>query len=246
MDKLSKMIAYGRKQHWKYSMTGSRCGLDATADCSGFVWRCMKEAGIEVPKQIWNTATMYEDKATFMEIPIDQTRPGDLAFWGPRGWASVGANGHVGILTGNGKVLNCMYQYGAKTGVGVMEIPLSDFGRHNQPSWYARIIDSKAAKVTFPKVYQVSKIDEAKQLIYSAQLAGGNDYSGINAIDPIALTRTDKAGHRTKNQLLDVGDYFIITGIHPFLAEDKATNGVAILIGNEITWVSRRQIKFIK
>jgi hypothetical protein len=240
---VERMLAFGRSKigKWRYSMEGSRIGTDKTADCSGFVWRVMKEIGCDVSPEVWNTASMYGYALlhSYIEvIPKNEVRVGDLAFWGPKGAASIGAAGHVGIVTWNSKILNCMYSYAGKTGVGVMEIPVKDFGANNQPTWYARIV-KPGKKIRVPVVARVSKVDVVRNLVYSADLAGGRDYGEHNALDVRALIKTNKVGKRVKNQVLDVGDYFTLSGSYSVLDTDKKTRGIAIRVGDRVSWITK-------
>lgn len=65
-----------------FSMIGfpysqAKRGSGKYTDCSYFVWKTMKEAGYQVPKTAWSTATMLSS-GCFKEIPFSEVRAGDV------------------------------------------------------------------------------------------------------------------------------------------------------------------------
>lgn len=87
-----------------YGGTNPRVGLD----CSGFVQRVFADVGIVLPRVTYDQVRIGEainDRS--------QLRPGDLIFFvGDRGQR---ANGHVGIYTGNGMMVDAPHT-GARVG----------------------------------------------------------------------------------------------------------------------------------
>lgn len=88
-----------------YSMSGSRTGVDGTADCSGAVYSSLNVAGANLP--IGNTDSLFIDlpKLGFKKV----TAPfkfGDIFILGIQGQSS-GAAGHTGIFFGYSTIIHC-------------------------------------------------------------------------------------------------------------------------------------------
>jgi cell wall-associated NlpC family hydrolase len=79
-------------------------------DCSGLVQFSFAAGGISVPR----TATQ-QYAGTSNKVPLTQAQPGDLVFFG-----SPGNFWHVGIYTGNGKMVNAL-----NPAVGILEMPIN-------------------------------------------------------------------------------------------------------------------------
>lgn len=79
-------------------------------DCSGLVQFSFAAGGISVPR----TATQ-QYAGTSNRIPLAQAQPGDLVFFG-----SPGNFWHVGIYTGNGKMINAL-----NPAVGILELSIN-------------------------------------------------------------------------------------------------------------------------
>lgn len=80
-------------------------------DCSGLVQFSFAAGGISVPR----TATQQYSGTSNNRIPLAQAQPGDLVFFG-----SLGNFWHVGIYTGNGKMINAL-----NPAVGIIELPIN-------------------------------------------------------------------------------------------------------------------------
>ena len=113
MIDIEKAISYGRNLVGKirYSMTGSRTGVDGSADCSGFVYQCLRKAGGTNFGYVPSTETLHEyfKKNGFKLISENKEWPmkrGDIVIWGKKGY-SAGAGGHVGICLNNVNWIEC-------------------------------------------------------------------------------------------------------------------------------------------
>jgi cell wall-associated NlpC family hydrolase len=80
-------------------------------DCSGLVQFSFAAGGIAVPR----TATQQYAGTSNNRIPLSQAQPGDLVFFGAPGnfW-------HVGIYTGNGKMVNAL-----NPSIGILELSIN-------------------------------------------------------------------------------------------------------------------------
>ncbi|HER5565807.1 TPA: SH3 domain-containing protein [Streptococcus pyogenes] len=89
--------------------------------------------------------------------------------------------------------------------------------------------------VTFPGVFRVDQL--VNNLIVNKELAGG-DPTPLNWIDPTPLDETDNQGKVLGDQILRVGEYFIVTGSYKVLKIDQPSNGIYVQIGSRGTWVN--------
>ncbi|MDT2600804.1 peptidoglycan amidohydrolase family protein [Enterococcus hulanensis] len=94
-----------------YSMYGSRYYTDGTCDCSGSVYRILRESGGFDYGYIPSTETLhdyltklgYEKIAENSDFPMQR---GDIIIWGQKGY-SAGAGGHTGIALDNQNWIEC-------------------------------------------------------------------------------------------------------------------------------------------
>lgn len=106
-------IAWGKKQVGRitYSMYGSRYCTDGTCDCSGFVYRMIREGGGSKWSYIPSTETLhaYLTQNGFQLIAENKDwnmQKGDVVIWGKKGY-SAGAGGHTGICIDHQNWLEC-------------------------------------------------------------------------------------------------------------------------------------------
>ena len=83
----------------KYSMNGSRTGADGTADCSGFVYKCLTSGGVQPMSWIPNTDSMHNwllnnGYKLVTHNGSWNAKQGDVTIFGLKG-LSGGANGYV-------------------------------------------------------------------------------------------------------------------------------------------------------
>ena len=94
-----------------YSMYGSRYYTDGTCDCSGSVYRILRESGGFNYGYIPSTETLhdyllklgYEKIAENTDFPMQR---GDVIIWGRKGY-SAGAGGHTGVALDNQNWIEC-------------------------------------------------------------------------------------------------------------------------------------------
>ena len=94
-----------------YSMYGSRYYTDGTCDCSGSVYRILRESGGFNYGYIPSTETLhdyllklgYEKIAENTDFPMQR---GDVIIWGKKGY-SAGAGGHTGVALDNQNWIEC-------------------------------------------------------------------------------------------------------------------------------------------
>ncbi|MGF2942715.1 peptidoglycan amidohydrolase family protein [Enterococcus xiangfangensis] len=94
-----------------YSMYGSRYYTDSTCDCSGSVYRILRESGGFNYGYIPSTETLhdyllklgYEKIAENSDFPMQR---GDVIIWGKKG-QSAGAGGHTGVALDNQNWIEC-------------------------------------------------------------------------------------------------------------------------------------------
>ncbi len=110
---LNKMMNEGRNcvGKFSYSMFGSRTGTDGTADCSGFVYRCVQAGGGKGYPFVPSTETLHDylKKNGFALISENREwnmRAGDIVIWGKKG-QSAGAGGHTGICLDGQNWVEC-------------------------------------------------------------------------------------------------------------------------------------------
>lgn len=110
---LNKMMNEGRNcvGKFSYSMFGSRTGADGTADCSGFVYRCVQAGGGKGYPFVPSTETLHEYLKQNGFALISENREwnmqaGDIVIWGKKG-QSAGAGGHTGICLDGQNWVEC-------------------------------------------------------------------------------------------------------------------------------------------
>ena len=94
-----------------YSMEGSRYYTDGTCDCSGSVYRILRESGGFNYGYIPSTETLhdyllklgYEKIAENSDFPMQR---GDVIIWGKKGY-SAGSGGHTGVALDNQNWIEC-------------------------------------------------------------------------------------------------------------------------------------------
>lgn len=94
-----------------YSMYGSRYYTDGTCDCSGSVYRILRESGGFDYGYIPSTETLHDylTKLGYDKIAENSDFPmqrGDIIIWGQKGY-SAGAGGHTGIALDNQNWIEC-------------------------------------------------------------------------------------------------------------------------------------------
>lgn len=94
-----------------YSMYGSRYYTDGTCDCSGSVYRILRESGGFDYGYIPSTETLHDylTKLGYGKIAENSDFPmqrGDIIIWGQKGY-SAGAGGHTGIALDNQNWIEC-------------------------------------------------------------------------------------------------------------------------------------------
>ncbi|MGB4823578.1 MAG: lytic exoenzyme target recognition domain-containing protein, partial [Leuconostoc mesenteroides] len=82
----------------------------------------------------------------------------------------------------------------------------------------------------------------------SNELAGGSDASVLNnGLNVESVIKTDKNGNVTKDQFINVGDYFKLRSDRiPVVDVDEATNGVAFGTRSGIVWASAETLTEVK
>lgn len=110
---LNKMMNEGRNcvSKFRYSMFGSRTGADGTADCSGFVYRCVQAGGGKGYPFVPSTETLHDYLKQNGFSLISENREwnmqaGDIVIWGKKG-QSAGAGGHTGICLDGQNWVEC-------------------------------------------------------------------------------------------------------------------------------------------
>lgn len=110
---LNKMMNEGRNcvGKFSYSMFGSRTGADGTADCSGFVYRCVQAGGGKGYPFVPSTETLHDylkqnEFALISENREWNMQAGDIVIWGKKG-QSAGAGGHTGICLDGQNWVEC-------------------------------------------------------------------------------------------------------------------------------------------
>lgn len=121
----------------KYSMNGSRTGSDGTADCSGFVYKCLTSGGVNPMSWVPNTDSMHKwllDNG-YKLITHNGTwnsKKGDVTIFGLKG-SSGGASGHVILWLNGNEFIHCTYKNAYNNGV---YIETDDKAPYNMGHWY--------------------------------------------------------------------------------------------------------------
>lgn len=97
----------------RYSMTGSRTGVDGTADCSGALYQALRNSGATNAGWVLNTDSMHPwlEKNGFKLIATNKSwsmKRGDIIIFGKKG-SSGGSAGHVVIAVDSTNVIHCNY-----------------------------------------------------------------------------------------------------------------------------------------
>lgn len=105
----------------RYSMNGSRTGADGTADCSGFVYKCLTSGGVKPMSWVPNTDSMHSWLINngYKLITHNGTwnsEKGDVTIFGRKG-SSGGAAGHVILWLNGNDFIHCTYKDAHNNGV---------------------------------------------------------------------------------------------------------------------------------
>ncbi len=95
----SKFLDFAQAQLGKRYVSGNEG--PSSFDCSGFVYYCLKNNGVNVGRL---SAKGFSQVDEWTGVSKSDLRLGDLLFFGLRGSASVG---HTGIYIGSGKMIHC-------------------------------------------------------------------------------------------------------------------------------------------
>lgn len=108
-----------------YSMTGSRNGIDGTADCSGSISQALKESGAKIDG-LPSTVTLgyWLDKNGWVRISKNEdwnAQRNDIVLmsWGEDMLQSGGAGGHVGAMMDSERFISVDYSTGGAVGTAV-------------------------------------------------------------------------------------------------------------------------------
>lgn len=181
MVNIEKALAWGKTQVGKitYSMYGSRYCTDGTCDCSGFVYRMLREGGAKNFGYIPSTETLHSFLLAngfklIAENTSWQMKRGDVVIWGKRGY-SAGAGGHTGICLDNQNWIECT----AYCNLGVtIQNHDSRLAMNGYPYWY--VYRLAGTQVTPPKPTQKptpSSHDQA--VLNSPVIHQGNAYGKL-------------------------------------------------------------------
>lgn len=107
--------------------------------------------------------------------------------------------------------------------------------KDNQTSPKDQVLN-KGDKFIIPGVFKVDSVSAKMDAVASSTLAD-KPFANYNYIDASVLTKTDKEGVRTANQVFKPGDYFIVPGIFVTLKNDRKTDAVYAKIGKRKTWI---------
>lgn len=134
------MIKTGKElmsRNIRYSMNGSRTGSDGTADCSGFVYKCLTSGGVKPMSWVPNTDSMHSWLLNngYELITHNGTwnaQEGDVTIFGLKG-SSGGAAGHVILWINGNEYINCTYKDAYNNGV---YIETDSQAPYNMGNWY--------------------------------------------------------------------------------------------------------------
>lgn len=157
MIDMNKAIHFGQTMVGKisYSMYGSRYCTDGTCDCSGFVYRMLREGGGSNFGYIPSTETLhsYLIQNGFTLIAENKSwnmQKGDVVIWGKKGYSS-GANGHTGICIDNQNWLECT----AWKNLGcTIQNHDNRLAMNSYPYWYVYRLKNQAPSKPKPKPVQ--------------------------------------------------------------------------------------------
>lgn len=185
MVNIEKGIAWGETQvgKIKYSMFGSRYCTDGTCDCSGFVYRILREGGGSKWSYIPSTETLhaYLIENGFKLIAENtswQMKRGDVVIWGRKGY-SAGSGGHTGVcLDGNNWIECTAYK---NLGVTIQDhdkrLNMQSQSR-NYPYWY---VYRQAGNPTTSQPAKKPSHDEA--VLASPVIHQGNAYGKLEYLN---------------------------------------------------------------
>ena len=104
---VSKFLDFAQAQLGKRYVSGNEG--PSSFDCSGFVYYCLKNNGVNIGRLSAKGFSQVDDWTSIKKADL---RAGDILFFGLRGSASVG---HTGIYLGGGKMIHCSSSKGAKS-----------------------------------------------------------------------------------------------------------------------------------
>lgn len=121
----------------RYSMNGSRTGSDGTADCSGFVYKCLTSGGVKPMSWVPNTDSMHSWLLNngYKLITHNGTwnsQKGDVTIFGLKD-SSGGSAGHVILWLNGNDFIHCTYKNAYNNGV---YIETDSQAPYNMGNWY--------------------------------------------------------------------------------------------------------------
>lgn len=121
----------------RYSMKGSRTGADGTADCSGFVYKCLTSGGVKPLSWVPNTDSMHawllnNGYKLITHNGSWNAQKGDVTIFGLKG-SSGGAAGHVILWLSGSEFIHCTYKNAYNNGV---YIEPSSKAPYHKGNWY--------------------------------------------------------------------------------------------------------------
>lgn len=243
-----------------YSMSGSRNGIDGTADCSGSMTQAIYDAGGKQYQWLYSTDYLHDylldnHYALIAENKDWIAQKGDIVIWGKQG-ESGGASGHVGIISSNdpnANFLSTSYYTGGQFGTAVQNISYNDFARLDSFPYtyvyrYVKPHESKTKDigvqtVHFNQTFELNRYDYwhgewyAINNVLSIPVTDYNNYIPLSGI-----VLTNKWGQRLTNQYAQIGtrqrEYFQLVGHYKILSHDGDT--MAIEVAGEPVWIKAK------
>lgn len=200
---MDKAIAWGKTQVGRitYSMYGSRYCTDGTCDCSGFVYRMIREGGGSKWPYIPSTETLhaYLIENGFQLIAENKSwnmQKGDVVIWGRKGY-SAGSAGHTGICIDNQNWLECT----AYRGLGcTIQNHDNRLAMNGYPYWY--VYRLKTTNKPNTKTHDQLVAESPVKIVGS--YAGKLEYFNIQGDKLVARGWLTPVGHG------NVGNYGVI------------------------------------
>lgn len=219
-------------------------------------------------------AMLYMEGKQLTRITEAQAGAGDICIMGGKG--GNGAAGHVFMMTSDSIEIECTPSGENMSGVEGTPNAINelDYGYLKNLGWqmdWFRPTSSSNNDTSAPVVPETGKVDQVLNIgehfkakhnyrvdklvheygidqVLSYEFAGGTDGSVLNnGLNVESVDKTDKNGNVTKDQNIDVGDYFKLHSDRvPVVDVDEATNGVAFGTRSGIVWASASTLTEVK
>lgn len=225
-------------------------------------WNWDGYASIEFNENVSTQGEFNRDYKIYIELARQLARGAGITDFTLDTPGNVGIKTHnYASATGHGSDHVDPLPFLAKWGVSYDKLKHDiKYGLGSEPVTVSKPANKPANKVDqvlnvgdYFKAPKAIRVDELKKVngywqVINYDLVGGKDFNWTtNGIGVVSVDKVDKNGNKTKDQTLNVGDYFCLPSDRvKVVANDPASNGVAFNTRLGEVWVSANKLTEVK